>query len=170
MLTRVTPVGTCVVSAITLDPRNIPAYDNFKTYSVGDTVIFNGGAYRMTAFIGAAGYAPPGYPNNWSQISIAFLKRTQEQPEPKYKSDSSKTYIANSYSCLDNIKNYDPTNIYIKGDIMRFKGVLYRMILPTQAPGFDPTNTMGNWVVEDGTPTPKVTAFTKYYNFKTAFG
>jgi hypothetical protein len=44
-------------------------YDNGVTYSVGDGVMYNGASFRMTNYIGAAGYAPPAYPGNWLQVT-----------------------------------------------------------------------------------------------------
>jgi hypothetical protein len=44
-------------------------YNNGTTYAVGDGVMYNGASFRMIAFIGAAGYAPPAYPGNWLQVT-----------------------------------------------------------------------------------------------------
>jgi hypothetical protein len=47
-------------------------YDNEVTYNVGDGVMFNGASFRMISFIGAAGYPPSSYPENWLQVTDYF--------------------------------------------------------------------------------------------------
>jgi hypothetical protein len=44
-------------------------YDNGKIYRDGDVVNYDGETYKMTITIGAAGYAPPGYPNHWQKVN-----------------------------------------------------------------------------------------------------
>lgn len=44
------------------------AYDNGYTYSVNDAVQFNGSAYVMVSYIGAAGYDPVTYTSQWSLV------------------------------------------------------------------------------------------------------
>jgi hypothetical protein len=44
-------------------------YDNGRTYTVGEGVMFNGASFRMISFIGAGGYAPPSYPGSWLQVT-----------------------------------------------------------------------------------------------------
>jgi len=84
------------------DPKKIPAYDNFKTYAAGDMVTYNGETYKMTGTIGAAGYAPPGYPNNWIKISQADLQtiQAQEEPEPTNMYGKSKSSKINPFPDL----------------------------------------------------------------------
>jgi hypothetical protein len=44
-------------------------YDNGRTYTVGEGVMFNGASFRMIIAIGAAGYNPVAYPANWLQVT-----------------------------------------------------------------------------------------------------
>lgn len=44
-------------------------YNNGRTYTVGEGVMFNGASFRMINFIGAAGYPPSSYPANWLQVT-----------------------------------------------------------------------------------------------------
>lgn len=44
-------------------------YDNFKTYQVGDQVVYNNAIYRLTNYIGSAGYDPVNYPASWTAVS-----------------------------------------------------------------------------------------------------
>lgn len=44
-------------------------YDNGRTYTVGEGVMFNGASFRMIIAIGAAGYTPVAYPANWLQVT-----------------------------------------------------------------------------------------------------
>jgi len=43
-------------------------YDNGKTYRPGDTILYDGVQWKMTEFIGAAGYTPSAYPKNWQRV------------------------------------------------------------------------------------------------------
>lgn len=47
----------------------INEYDNFVTYQVGDQVIYNNAIYKLTNYIGGAGYDPVAYSGNWTGIS-----------------------------------------------------------------------------------------------------
>jgi len=44
------------------------AYDNGVTYAVNDAVTFDGSAYVLTSYIGAAGYDPVSYPGSWTLV------------------------------------------------------------------------------------------------------
>lgn len=44
-------------------------YDNGRTYTVGQGVMFSGQRYVMVLFIGAGGYTPAAYPAQWSLLS-----------------------------------------------------------------------------------------------------
>lgn len=65
------PISTATQAALDLitDVNWLGDYNNGVTYSVGDGVNYNGASFRMIAYIGAAGYAPPAYPGNWLQVS-----------------------------------------------------------------------------------------------------
>ena len=45
------------------------AYDGGYTYAPNDFVTYDGSSYVMISFIGAAGYAPPGYPGSWQLVA-----------------------------------------------------------------------------------------------------
>jgi hypothetical protein len=55
--------------SVELDGNNIPDYDNFVTYTVGNQVYFQGSLYRMVNAAGAAGYDPIGHPSYWESLS-----------------------------------------------------------------------------------------------------
>lgn len=54
---------------VELDGNNIPDYNNFVTYTVGNQVYFQGKLYRMVNAAGAAGYDPIGHPSYWESLS-----------------------------------------------------------------------------------------------------
>jgi hypothetical protein len=45
-------------------------YNNGVTYNQNDHVSLNGSSYVLKDYIGAAGYDPIGYPNNWQTVAI----------------------------------------------------------------------------------------------------
>lgn len=51
--------------------NRINDYDNGLTYSVGDQVVFSNVIYKMTNYVGAAGYDPVSYPSYWTAITGA---------------------------------------------------------------------------------------------------
>lgn len=65
------PISTLTQNALNLITNVIWTgdYDNGRTYTVGEGVMFNGASFRMIIAIGAAGYAPSAYPSNWLQVS-----------------------------------------------------------------------------------------------------
>jgi len=49
--------------------RYMGTYDNGMTYQQHDYVTLDGSSYVMTNYIGAAGYWPTSYPNNWQLVA-----------------------------------------------------------------------------------------------------
>jgi len=97
-------------------------YDNGKTYKEGDLVSFKNDTYKMIKMIGAAGYAPTGYPENWKLI-----------PSP-VKAETVPTTILP----MSGPQPYDNVKQYNLGDVVLFNGKTYKMTKYLGQSGGDP--------------------------------
>ncbi len=103
----------------------VPDFDNFKTYTVDDVVNFDGKTYKMTAAIGAAGYAPPAFPTHWAEIV------------------SSSTLPSNS--SMSSTPDFDNFKTYTVDDVVNFDGKMYKMTAAIGAAGYAPPAFPTHW-------------------------
>jgi hypothetical protein len=64
-------------SNLGIGASKISDYDNGKTYSAGDQVVFSNKIYKFNAFIGAAGYAPDTHPAAWTELSAGTTAESE---------------------------------------------------------------------------------------------
>jgi hypothetical protein len=110
------------------------AYDNGVTYAVNDAVQYNGSAYVMTSYIGAAGYDPVGNPGNWSLVVSKGDTGATGDMGPAG---------ANGAPCnmRGTWQNY--TN-YTAGDVVEYGGLIYSALNSHYSYYDNPPS--GNWV------------------------
>jgi len=87
-------------------------YDNGKTYKEGDLVSFKNDTYKMIKMIGAAGYAPTGYPENWKLIPSPVKAETVPTPILPW----TDTSLLNKPVAPPPPKFSSPTNFIMTGD------------------------------------------------------
>jgi hypothetical protein len=91
------------------------AYDGGVTYAVNDAVNYNGSAYVMISYIGAAGYDPVGNPGNWSLVVSKGDPGNTGDTGPA----GSNGAAANGRGTWQNYTNYSI------GDYVEYSGLLY---------------------------------------------
>jgi chitodextrinase len=91
------------------------AYDNGVTYAVNDAVQFNGSAYVMVSYIGAAGYDPASYTSQWSLVVSKGDPGATGDMGPS----GSNGAAANGRGTWQNYTSY------AIGDFVEFSGLLY---------------------------------------------
>jgi hypothetical protein len=132
------PNGLQEVTTTSVPAGEIQDYDNFKAYSAGDLIryksevgdtAFEGKIYKMTVGIGAAGYAPPGHPDNFVEM-IEGPNGLQEAPRTTTTAEP---------------PAYDDTVVYKLGDVIKGPdGKIYKMIDGIGLPGYPPPRP-SNW-------------------------
>jgi hypothetical protein len=143
------PNGLQEATTTSVPAGEIQDYDNFKAYSAGDLIRyksevgdtpFEGKIYKMTAGIGAAGYAPPGHPDNFVEM-IKGPNGLEEAPTTTVPAGQ--------------IQDYDNFKAYKAGDLIRYKsevgdtafeGKIYKMTAGIGAAGYDPPGHPDNFV------------------------
>jgi hypothetical protein len=64
-------------SNLGIGASKISDYDNGKTYSAGDQVVFSNKIYKLNFFIGAAGYAPDTHPEAWTSLGAGTTAESE---------------------------------------------------------------------------------------------
>jgi hypothetical protein len=150
----------------TTDLTKPPAYDNLKTYQVGDEVNYDNKVYRMTLYIGSYGYIPTLRPENWNLVSrigeppaYDNLKTYQAKDEVTYqgKAYRFKEFIG-SYGygpgshpnawieiSSSGVPIYDNFKTYQANDEVSFEGKTYRLKEFIGASGYTPKSHPQFW-------------------------
>lgn len=93
----------------------VGTYDNGTIYALKDAVNYNGSAYVMISYIGAAGYDPVGNPGNWSLVVSKGDTGNTGDTGPA----GSNGAAANGRGAWQNYTSY------AVGDFVEYSGLLY---------------------------------------------
>jgi hypothetical protein len=93
-------------------------YNNGITYSQHDYVTLNGSSYVLKNFIGAAGYDPIGYPENWQLVA------------QKGDTGANGADGADGVGVVNWRGEFNPGQFYFNGDVVSYNGSSYAHSMP----------------------------------------